>query len=296
MPNVDPSACAFDRGRNHVAAVRDRRRAKHEHEFGARIELRANGLRQLLCIVTDAFLGDNRSACGREPLARDLKRFLDHFLGQTGKPRRDHADFPHAIGCYPHETACCLRGGECGCVRSTTDRKGNDLRRCDHLAFRDRTEGRKRRKGNSLVDQVQVADRFSVDHENASCFREQVGASGEGFVGAHVCSLGGIRKRLCRLVFADVARFEFGNNNVCDPGRAQRCDLGVSYGRAFSEYELVLADRMHGNTTARLLQRERTELHFPYSSPSRNRAVISARIETAISAGDTAPMSRPIGA
>ena len=57
---------------------------------------------------------------------------------------------------------------------------------------------------------------------------------------------------------------------------------------------------MHRNAAFRLADRDGAELHDTSSrsafAPSRSRAVISPMMATAISGGDTAAMSSPIGA
>ena len=53
---------------------------------------------------------------------------------------------------------------------------------------------------------------------------------------------------------------------------------------------------MHRDAALGLRHRHRTELHAAFSGDCRSRAVISPMIATAISDGDTAPMSSPIGA
>ncbi len=114
-----------------------------------------------------------------------------------------------------------------------------------------------------------------------------------------------------RDVLGDVARFEPRHDDVVDAGRFQRRDFGGADQRALLEHQRALADGMHGGRAERVLWRDRTEFHdaaLPLptlpasgggqggSASSRSRSVICAMIATAISAGETAPMSSPIGA
>src|SRR4029079_3725228 len=64
---------------------------------------------------------------------------------------------------------------------------------------------------------------------------------------------------------------------------------------ALLQHEAALPQRMHGRGAKRILGRDRTEFHFSAPPGCRKRAVISAMMATAISAGDTAPMESPIG-
>src|SRR5205814_122872 len=84
-----------------------------------------------------------------------------------------------------------------------------------------------------------------------------------------------------------------------DAGLLQRGHLGSTNGRAFLEHQRTLAQRVHGHAADRLAGTGRAELHAACSfslGGRRSCAVISAMMETAISDGDTAPMSSPIGA
>src|SRR5208282_3620249 len=91
------------------------------------------------------------------------------------------------------------------------------------------------------------------------------------------------------------------HHDVLDAGHLQRRDLGGADQRALLEHQRTLPDRVHRGRTERILWRDRTELHDAAltaagSVSSRSRSVICAMMATAISAGETAPISSPIGA
>ena len=93
---------------------------------------------------------------------------------------------------------------------------------------------------------------------------------------------------------------------LADAGSPQRRNLRRPDQSALLKHQAGLADRVNGNAAFRLGDRYRPEFHGldslgPLGSrggfaPARSRAVISPMIATAISGGDTAEMSKPIGA
>ena len=179
----------------------------------------------------------------------------------------------------------------------------NDFHRCDHLAGDDRLVGRQRRDGDRFIDAVEAVDRFLVDDEHAGALRKQIGAAGEGAIDMHAFAgdcLGEVGRRH---VFGDIAGLEAGHDDVLDTGRLERGGLDRADQRALFEHHCALADGVHRGGADRLFRRDRSEFHDAAltrgrsaAGSSRSRSVICAMIATAISAGETAPISRPIGA
>ena len=73
---------------------------------------------------------------------------------------------------------------------------------------------------------------------------------------------------------------------------------GIVFGNAmpFPDDEVYGPNGVSRQHADRLHRRNWSELHEPRLLSWRNVATISARIDSAISAGETAPISRPIGA
>src|SRR6185295_4799505 len=100
-------------------------------------------------------------------------------------------------------------------------------------------------------------------------------------------------------VFGNVVRFEPYNDDFFHARLFQRGNLGSADRGALLQHQRALTQRVHGDAADRVLWARRTKLHAACSfsfGGMRSCAVISAMMETAISAGDTAPMSSPIGA
>src|SRR5438270_13849385 len=89
------------------------------------------------------------------------------------------------------------------------------------------------------------------------------------------------------------------DHDLTDARGLERLDLGLADHGALPEHEAGLADRMHCDPAYRLGDWNGSEFHDPASrgffAPARSRPVISAMIATAISGGDTAEISSPIG-
>ena len=84
------------------------------------------------------------------------------------------------------------------------------------------------------------------------------------------------------------------------PGRASAATCSAVEPRALADRAAGKAHRMGEDRALRLADRHRTEFHaaaaFASAPRLRSAAITSARIATAISAGDCAPIGRPIGA
>src|SRR5579871_2125573 len=103
-----------------------------------------------------------------------------------------------------------------------------------------------------------------------------------------------------RLVLADVAGFEPRSYHAAHASPGQRRPALACKGVALLERDAVDPDAMREDRALGLLDGRWAEFHAAALSARsgflRSEATISPIIETAISAGLTAPMSRPIGA
>ena len=293
---LDATADRLDRGRNHVAPVGDCRSAEHDHQLGALPQHLVDRLGKRALLVRDAPLGDDGGAGGGEALLGDLQGLLDHLARKARQQRGYDPDLANAVGRDPDERPRGLHHGQRGIALTARDREGNDLDRRDHLAGHHGLVGRQRREGDRLVDLVEAIDRRLVDHQHAGALGEQIGAAGEGAVDAHPLARDRRRDLGRGRVLRHVARLDPRHHDLGDAGGLERCDLGLADRGALLEHEAALADRMHRNRAFGLGDRHRAELHAPFSGDCRSRAVISPMIATAISDGETAPMSSPIGA
>ena len=103
-----------------------------------------------------------------------------------------------------------------------------------------------------------------------------------------------------RLVFIDVARLEPRRHDALHAGRHERQLPLAGDNVALLERDSVNPNAMREDGALGLLDRRRAEFHAAALSARngflRSEATISPMIDTAISAGLTAPMSSPIGA
>ncbi len=108
----------------------------------------------------------------------------------------------------------------------------------------------------------------------------------------------GLRQPLRRRVLGDVAGFERGGDDDFDAGGRQRPLLRLADDLAFFQPRLAHAHGVGGNRAERLRDGRSAKFHgcSARSGFLRRAATISPAMETAISEGLTAPMSRPIGA
>ena len=173
---------------------------------------------------------------------------------------------------------------------------GNDLDGADHLPCDDRLVGRQGGGRHGLVDGVEAVDRVDIDDENARGFGIEIGAPGEGCFDSDVAACKRMSKPGGRLVFSNVAGFEPGCDEGLDAGLLQahgdfRRDEG-----SFLHHRFARPHAVGRQGPDRLLDWNLAELHAERLRSLRRLATISARMETAISAGETAPISRPMGA
>ena len=161
------------------------------------------------------------------------------------------------------------------------------------MARLDHGEGRQRRHGQRFVDQVEDVEPLWIVDDQSGDLGEQVGATGEGGARPQVDAADGFGHPCRRLVLGDVAglvaRRDDGNDARL---RQRRHVVGREHPAllegVFADLEAVGEDGADG-----LVEGRPTEDH---GAPSRRSSRVSSpRMATAISAGVTAPMSRPTG-
>ncbi len=297
---LDATADRLDRRGDYVATVGDRRRPEHQHELGAVREHFFDRLGERGLLVRHTPLGDDLGAGRRQPLLRHLQGLLDHLGGKARQHGRHNADLANAIRRDPQQRTGRLRHRKRRVPLAPVDGERNDLDGRDHLARHHRLESGQGRKRDRLVDAVEPVDRVLVDHQHAGALGKQIGAAGERAIDPDAGPRhhhGDLRRGG---VLGNVARLAARHHDFGDPGGLERGDLGLTDHRALLQHEAALADRMNRDCALGFADRYRAELHEAFSSTCsgccRSRAVISPMIATAISAGDTAPMSSPIGA
>ncbi len=287
---LDLAAHRLDRGRNNIAAVGDGGGAEHHHQLGALLQHFVDGLGHSALLMGHAALGDDDSAGRRQPNLGDAKRLLDHLGGEPRQQGRNDAYFLDLVRRNADER---LAGDlERGVERGLPDRERNDLHRRDHLAFDHRLERRQSRESDRLIDPVEVVNGVFVDHQDAGLFSKQVGAAGEGAIDVNALPCHRLGDLGRGTVLGDVARLEPRHHDVLDAGRLQRRNFGGADQGALLQHQRTLTDGVDRGGALGLPRRDRAELHV---GSARSACVISPMIATAISAGDTASMSSPIG-
>ncbi len=146
---------------------------------------------------------------------------------------------------------------------------------------------------------IEAVDGVLVDHQDAGAFCEQVAAAGEGAIDADAGAGNGGRNFRSGAVLRDVALLDARHHDFFDAGAHERGHFLLADQRALLEYEIALADGMHRGGAERLVHGDGAEFHAAsasFSAFSRSVWVISAMMASAISAGDTAPIGKPMGA
>ncbi len=139
----------------------------------------------------------------------------------------------------------------------------------------------------------------AIDDRDTGRVGNEIGATGERPLGAHPLARQRGDDGRCGIVLVDVAGIEPGHHDFRNTSSRERGDVIRGQRRAFAERAAAQPDRVRENCARCVCDRHRTELHAAASFAAvprlRSVAMISARIETAISAGDCAPMARPMG-
>ena len=294
---LDGAADPGDSRRNDVAPVGNRRRPEYDHQLRREPEqFRDRSLKRRLLVRYAAF-GHDGGAGGGQPLRRHPQGFLDHFLRQPRQQGRDDPDPLDDIGRDPQRPAAARRHS--GVAQLRLDAEGNEFDRRDHLAFDHRFEGGKRGKSDCFIDAVDTVHLGAIHHQHTGFGREQIGAAGKGALDMDAIADDGLCDAGGGDVFGDVAVFEPHDHDFLDARAVQRLDLCGADRGALLQHQRSLTQGVDGDAANRVPWTGGAELHAAASLASfgsRNCAVISAMIETAISDGDTAPIGRPIGA
>ena len=288
----------LDRRRDDVAPVGDGGSAEHDHQLGTGFEHLIDRRGQRRRCVWHAPLGDDGRAGRRNAGGGDLEGLVDDFWRKSRQQGRHNADLAHLIRRHADDRLSLpgladrlvTGGGGYG--------KRYDLHGGDHLAFHHRLERRQRGNRHRLVDAVEAVDRVLVEHQHTGGLGEQIAAPRKGAVSAHTLAFHGKRDIGRGLILGNVARLKLRDDDFLHRGGLQRGDFRRPDQRALLEHEVALANRMHRGGAERLGRSNRAEFHAAsaFSDFMRSRAVISAMMEMAISAGDTAPIASPIGA
>ena len=284
-----------ERRRDHVAPVRNRGRAEHDHKLRAETEQFAHRSLERRLIVRHAAFGHDGGPGRGQPLGRNFQGFVHHLRREPRQHGRNHTDALDDIRGDAQRAAFCRL--DRGIAQPCLDAERNKLDGCDHLALDHRFESRERSEGNGFIDGVDAIDRGAIDHEHARSGRKQIGPAGKGTLDINAVAGNGP----CDAGGGDVLRYitllQPHDDDFLYAGAGQSGNFRGTDSRALLQHQRTLAQRMDGNATDCVRRTGRTELHAPTSSfPSRNCAVISAMIATAISDGETAPIDRPIGA
>ncbi len=185
------------------------------------------------------------------------------------------------------------RDGDTRIKLRALDGEWDDLDRRRHLIRFHRRVVRQGRQRDGFVDFVDGVDLTGIDPQDAALPRIDVDAPGERRFDAQ--SLPEQQRAQFRRgrVFADVIGFEPRDGDHAAARVPQRFDVGGSEDAAFLESEVVAAQGVGQNRARAFLDRELCKDHrvgWPWRA-----AVNCASTETAISAGDLAPMARPAG-
>ena len=159
---------------------------------------------------------------------------------------------------------------------------------------------RQGRGSDRLVDGVEPVDSVGVDDREPRNFSEQIDPSSERRRAAQMRAGETLGKLKRRVILADVAVLQARRQNT-RRARRRQCEPALAgQGVALLEREAVNPDRVRENGALSLLDWRWAEFHAAALSARsgflRSEATISPMIETAISAGLTAPISSPIGA
>ena len=182
-------------------------------------------------------------------------------------------------------TACCARG------------ERDDLDGGDHLPRLDHRKWWQRPEGHRFVDEVEPVDPLARENQQSARLGVEIGAPGErcGHRDA-----GPDRRRSDpprRVVFADIAGFEPGDDDRRQAGRGDQLDIGRRQHPPFFERRRAELEAVRQDGTRGLGDRDLAEPHAGSApSPRRSTRIISATIDTATSAGDIPPIGKPTGA
>ena len=296
---LDLAAGNFDRDGHDVTPIGDGGRAEDDDDV--KIVHRANGGSKGARIVGHARLLRDLRRSRRKPLLENVERLGHRRRLQRRQHRRHHADAQRLERSNPDGAAARRHGLR---ELAAADRERDDFHRGDHVAGADRLERPERRQRDRLVDGIDRVDRRFVDADETRRLGQQVAATGEGSIQANMIGSDMFGEAKRRRVFLDVAGLQPCPDDRRDAGLLEGRDMLRAQQFAFLELHARSFDGVGEDHAFAGGHSHPTELHA--ACPDCTRAtrfgcwrrapIISARIETAISAGLTDPMSRPIGA
>src|SRR5271170_916868 len=158
---------------------------------------------------------------------------------------------------------------------------------------------RERRHGHRFVRVVETIDRQSVDQNQARDLCEHIDPTGEGSLQPYMRARQKFRETPGGGVLAHIIDLKTSSDDRLYAS-ARQCGLMLDrHPLSLLQDERALADRVSDDRAHRLGDWNRSKFHAAFSSARsgflRSAPIISPMMETAISAGLTAPMSRPIG-
>ena len=213
----------------------------------------------------------------------------DALLG-AGEAGLDQPDGAGPDGGEAEEGRARLGQGQGAVQQRAGNGEGNDLDRRRHLARRQKIEGRQRGQRDRLVQQIERIEAGLVDDQHALGARHQIGPAGEGRCHGEMIARHGLGHGARGLVLGHVVGLEAHGHDARLARRGQGGDIGGGQPTALLEGATLELDAMGEKGALRLGQGHLGEDHA-----WRRIAVIWARMETAISAGESAPMESPTG-
>ena len=166
--------------------------------------------------------------------------------------------------------------------------------------------GRDSGQRDRLVDGVKPIHAIPIHQAEPRTFREQIGAAGEALSGADIAAGEVLRQTVGGLVLSDIAGLEPCRHHAGKAGLFERGEIGGAQNPAFLEHARTRPEAVRQDRAEGFAERRVAEFHvagaagsprtaFSFSRSARSTWVIWASAETAISAGETAPISSPSG-
>ena len=209
---------------------------------------------------------------------------LDTRLDQRKRPRAQRVETEHRA------VAGLGKGGiDSGFGKAV----GDDFQGGDHIAILDKLVVLDAGQRDTLIDAIELFQPLTVEPDKAPPDSVDVDAAGRGGGHAqpvrHQCR----GQPVSRAVLIKVPGLKPRHRDRRDAGRHQPRDVGLPQPGALADAAIAKIDAVGKDSPRAILRCRRSELHV--EMPFRSTAIISARIETAISAGVLAPISSPTG-
>ena len=258
---LDLATGPFDRFRNDVATVGDRRCAEDKHHSasaGTQLFDRAGHLAGLMG-TPDLLL--ETAIKGFDAPADHLGSLIEYGGLGVGEHGLDQTDVEPAEGRDSDQPA--LGGGEGGAVLDgfLRCREGDDLDRRHHLFGFHHFEGGNGGDGHGLVGGVDPIEGFAVDHGNATGVCVQIHPSGEGGADGDVfCARRGADSP-GGLVLADIAGLEPGGEHAFDTGAPKNFNIFGGKNAPFLEHSPARTLAVGEDRPFSFANRDRAKLH-----------------------------------